>query len=134
MKCKSVTPPASVVTFFCSVPCWDAHVPMMRHRESWTEQHTAPNRVAWERDQQAEQAPNASRTSEILIVVSKLKQYIKQQAGMNTSDVVRGVLSDHLRHLCDQAIAYAAEEGRKTVMERDFEPFLDIRQWEDSSK
>ena len=59
--------------------------------------------------------------------MSKLKQYIKQQAGMNTSDVVSGVLSAHLRHLCDQAIAHAAEEGRKTVMERDFEPFLDVQ-------
>jgi hypothetical protein len=124
--------------FFCSVACWDAHVPIMRHRESWAEQHTAPSRAAWEREQQAEQVPKAARTpavssspagssQEVLIVVSKLKQYIKQQAGMNTSDVVSGVLSAHLRHLCDQAIAHAAEEGRKTVMERDFEPFLDVQ-------
>jgi hypothetical protein len=124
--------------FFCSVACWDAHVPIMRHRESWAEQHTAPSRATWEREQQAEQAPKAARTpavssslagssQEILIVVSKLKQYIKQQAGMNTSDMVSGVLSDHLRHLCNQAIAHAAEEGRKTVMERDFEPFLDVQ-------
>ncbi len=125
--------------FFCSVPCWDAHVPMMRHRESWAEQNTAPTRAAWEREQQAEQAPHqAARTAaarsssggssqDVLIVVSKLKQYIKQQAGLNTSDTVNGALSDHLRHLCDQAIAHAAEEGRKTVMDRDFEPFLELQ-------
>ena len=111
---------------------------MMRHRESWAEQQTAPTREAVEREQQAAQAPHkASRTpvvsagtagssQEVLIVVSKLKQYIKQQAAMNTADTVNGVLSDHLRHLCDQAIAHATEEGRKTVMDRDFEPFVHL--------
>ena len=124
--------------FFCSVACWDAHVPTMRHREAWAEQNTAPSRAAWEREQLEESSSTkASRSTtsrsgtagtsqDVLIVVSKLKQYIKQQAGLNTSDTVNGVLSDHLRHLCDQAIAHAAEEGRKTVMDRDFEPFLDV--------
>lgn len=27
---------------FCSVDCWDAHVPMMNHREAWAEERTAP--------------------------------------------------------------------------------------------
>jgi len=27
---------------FCSVDCWDAHVPMMNHREAWAEEQTAP--------------------------------------------------------------------------------------------
>jgi hypothetical protein len=123
---------------FCSVSCWDAHVPMMRHREAWAEPQTAPTREAVEQAQQAEQAPpTTSRTPavgagtagsahEVLIVVSKLKQYIKQQAAMHTADTVHGVLSDHLRHLCDQAIAHATAEGRKTVMDRDFAPFVDL--------
>jgi hypothetical protein len=29
---------------FCTVSCWDAHVPMMNHRESWAEERTAPTR------------------------------------------------------------------------------------------
>jgi hypothetical protein len=40
---------------FCSVPCWDAHVPMLRHRESWAEERRAPTRAAWEREQRAAQ-------------------------------------------------------------------------------
>src|SRR5262249_43657430 len=123
---------------FCSVACWDAHVPMMRHREAWAEQQTAPTREAVGRDHHAEHAlQNASRTPggsagtagsahEVLIVVSKLKQYIKQHAAMHTADSVTRVLSDHVRHLCDQAIAHATAEGRKTVMDRDFEPFVDV--------
>jgi hypothetical protein len=111
---------------------------MLRHRESWAEQHPAPTREAVEREHQAEQAPHqASRTPavragtagsshDILTVVSKLKQYIKQQAAMHTADTVHGVLSEHLRHLCDQAIAHATEAGRKTVMDRDFEPFVHL--------
>jgi hypothetical protein len=41
---------------------------------------------------------------------------------MNTSDGVVGVMSDHVRRLCDHAIRNAARDGRKTVLDRDFEP------------
>jgi hypothetical protein len=57
---------------------------------------------------------------EILVVVSKLKAYVKARAGMNTSDEVIETLSDRLRTLCDKAIAHAREDGRKTIMSRDF--------------
>jgi histone H3/H4 len=59
---------------------------------------------------------------EILVVVSKLKNYIKARSGMNTSGNVAGVLSDHVRRLCDEAIESARKEGRKTVMDRDLPP------------
>lgn len=29
---------------FCSVMCWDAHVPLMNHRESWAEERFAPKK------------------------------------------------------------------------------------------
>ena len=94
---------------------------MMRYREAWAEPQTAPTCEAVERAQHAAVgAGTAGSAHEVLIVVSKLKQYIKQQAAMHTADTVHGVLSDHLRHLCDQAIAHATAEGRKTVMDRDF--------------
>jgi hypothetical protein len=32
---------------FCEVSCWDAHVPMMNHRESWAEERRAPTREEW---------------------------------------------------------------------------------------
>ena len=32
---------------FCSVSCWDAHTPMMNHRESWAEERTAPSPEEW---------------------------------------------------------------------------------------
>ena len=57
---------------------------------------------------------------EVLVVVSKLKGYIKARSGMSTSDGVVEVLSNHLRQLCDRAISNAASTGRKTVMDRDF--------------
>jgi hypothetical protein len=56
---------------------------------------------------------------DMLIVVSKLKKYIKDRSGMNTSDAVGEVLSDHVRLLCDDAIRAAGTDGRKTVLERD---------------
>jgi hypothetical protein len=131
--------------FFCSVECWDAHLPMMRHREAWAERALAPTREVWEKEQadeaEAERrnreqqernmdeesekqqragAPGAEVPREVLVVVSKLKNYIKARSGMNTSDGVIPVLSDEIRRLCDRAIDNATRDGRKTVMDRDF--------------
>ncbi len=127
---------------FCSVECWDQHVPVMRHREAFAEERRSPSRAAWEREQaegeadspQAtppSKAPEAAPASdplregnlprEILVVASKLKQYVRARSGMNTSDAVVGVLSDRLRRLCDEGIRRAVAAGRKTLMDRDFE-------------
>jgi histone H3/H4 len=56
---------------------------------------------------------------EVLVVVSKLKNYIRDKSGMNTSGGVADVLSDRIRALCDRAIENARQDGRKTVMDRD---------------
>lgn len=56
---------------------------------------------------------------ENLVVVSKLKTYIKSKAGMSTSGKVPDVLSEAIRKLCDAAIDSATKDGRKTVMDRD---------------
>lgn len=157
--------------FFCSVSCWEAHLPTMRHREAWAVEKRSPTAAAWQR-QLAEDSglatpapatpvpatrpatapprPAASpqpagapaRTEarrqvvstpaadedlgddDILVVVSKLKKYIRSKSGMNTSDTAMPVLSDHLRRVCDRAIQKAAEEGRKTVLDRDFRSIL----------
>jgi histone H3/H4 len=132
--------------FFCSVPCWDAHVPMMRHRDAWAEPAKAPTREQYlaelaeeaeeEATKMAQEADKARRIvglagddlpKDVLVVVSKLKAYVKAQSGMSTSDGVVDVLSAHLRKLCDQAAEHAATAGRKTVMDRDFEAVLKAR-------
>ena len=58
---------------------------------------------------------------ETLIVASKLKKYIRDKAGMNTSAGVMDVLSEKLRVICDQAIDNARSDGRKTVKDRDIQ-------------
>lgn len=57
---------------------------------------------------------------EVLVVVSKLKNYIKNTAGLNTSGDVPSVLTKAVEVLCNEAIENAKKDGRKTVMERDF--------------
>lgn len=32
---------------FCSVNCWDAHLAVVRHRETWAEERTSPSREIW---------------------------------------------------------------------------------------
>ena len=56
---------------------------------------------------------------DVLIVVSKMKKYIRDRSGMNTSDAVAEALGDHVRSVCDDAIRNAARDGRKTVLDRD---------------
>jgi histone H3/H4 len=112
--------------FFCSVPCWESHVPEMRHRDAWAEQNQAPTRSEWERQPPARLAAAATPATratelprEVLVVVSKLKAYIRARSGMNTSDNVVDALSDHLRRICDRAIQNAERDGRRTVLDRD---------------
>lgn len=57
-------------------------------------------------------------SEEILVVVSKVKDHMKQ-AGMNTAGNVAEALSRVIRQACDKAIENAKRDGRKTVMDRD---------------
>ena len=56
---------------------------------------------------------------DILVVVSKVKKYIRDRGGMNTSEAVAEALGAHVRKVCDDAIRNAVRDGRKTVLDRD---------------
>lgn len=126
--------------YFCSVPCWEAHLPTMRHRESWAVEQTAPGRAQYERERAEEVAKAARAPSErkvvartpgpagpagalptdILIIASKLKNYVRAKSGMRTSDTCLDALSIIVRDACNEAIRRAGTEGRQTLMDRDF--------------
>ena len=131
---------------FCTVSCWDAHLSVVNHRESWAVEKTSPTRAAWAREQAAEAgvraaagtaaaahdprrilpkpapaAPDPKRPREVLVVASRLKEYVRLRAGFNTSDRSLEALSDIVRERCDRAIVKARSEGRRTLLERDFE-------------
>jgi histone H3/H4 len=59
-------------------------------------------------------------SDEVLVVVSKLKNYVKAQSDMNTAGNVAPRVSQLLKELCDGAIEKAKADGRKTIMDRDF--------------
>lgn len=106
---------------FCSVDCWDIHAPVMNHKNAGAEENFSPAREAVLAASPAGPTPVKSGEKDILIVASKLKQYIRDQSGMNTSASVMDCLSDIVRKHCDQAIKRANMDNRKTVMDRDFE-------------
>ena len=56
---------------------------------------------------------------EVLIVASRLKDYVRAVSGYNTSDGVLGPLSEIVRAEVAKAIEKARADGRKTVLERD---------------
>ena len=111
---------------FCSVTCWEIHLPTERHREAWAIEQRAPTKpepiqeaVALASRRAATAATAATVDGEILVVASKLKAYIRARAGYNTSDGVLPVLSDAIRKLCDEAIRNARRAERRTVMNPD---------------
>lgn len=58
--------------------------------------------------------------SEVLVVASKVKQYIKGKGDLNCSAAVMDALSEIIRAECDRAIENAKKDKRKTLMDRDF--------------
>ncbi len=126
---------------FCTTDCWDAHLGLVNHRESWAIDKRAPAEAAT-----VEARPPTARPKrpprriiasspvaaaagleveglprEVLVVASKLKAYIRARSGMSTADRVMQILSDEVRKLADRAIQNARRAERKTVLDRDFD-------------
>lgn len=57
--------------------------------------------------------------SEVLVVTSKVKKFIKENGGCNTSSETIDVLSNAVKILCQKGVDQAKKDGRKTVMARD---------------
>ncbi|MCM2279594.1 MAG: hypothetical protein NDJ89_16085 [Oligoflexia bacterium] len=47
---------------FCSVSCWDAHLPIMNHREAWAEERRAPSAEEWQKILAGENEPAERRS------------------------------------------------------------------------
>ena len=116
---------------FCSVDCWEVHLPTANHRQSWALERRAPASAA-EADSAADKRPGRRRLvrstapgaaaptpEEVLVVASRLKDYVRRRSGFNTSDRVLEPLSEIVRRICDEAIRNATREGRRTVLDRD---------------
>jgi len=59
-----------------------------------------------------------SENNEVLVVMSKVKAYIKA-AGFNTAGSVGAALSDKVRAIVDEAMENAKNSKRKTVKDTD---------------
>lgn len=57
--------------------------------------------------------------ADVLVVTSKVKKYIKESGGCNTSGETIAVLSKAIERLCEKGVESAKADGRKTVMARD---------------
>ena len=125
---------------FCSVTCWDVHVPGARHRsDAGAISMTAPSRRHYEQEMKKTETgetlqdghsgvkriivrpvnDHSAVETDVLVVVSKVKKYIKDKGDMNTGGSVMDILTDHIIALCDQSIENARLAGRKTVLDRD---------------
>lgn len=59
--------------------------------------------------------------ADILVVASKIKKYVREKAGFNTSSEILDVLSRKVESLCNEAIDRARADGRKTIKSRDLD-------------
>ena len=67
-----------------------------------------------------------------LVVNSKVKKFIKDQADCNTSANFFGPLNDDIIKACRDAAAHAQKIGRKTVMGKDFNLYVETISIEES--
>lgn len=134
---------------FCTVSCWEVHLPVARHREAWAEEQTAPSKAEAARQASAEvsptkpapkPAPNRApqretrrilpdpkpsasappdAPQEVLIIASRLKDYVRAVSGFNTSERVLEPLSKIVRAAVEEAIRNARADERKTILDRD---------------
>ncbi|HEX5038350.1 MAG TPA: hypothetical protein VFX30_14435 [bacterium] len=121
---------------FCSVECWDAHLGFARHRDAGALDAVAPKREAYLASLEDAPAPEAARKVlvrptgtmaspsspaevDTLVVVSKVKQLIRDQSDMSTSQCAIDALTGKVVQECRKAIDNARAAGRKTVMGRD---------------
>jgi histone H3/H4 len=56
---------------------------------------------------------------DVMVVQSKVKQYIREHGEMNTSKDTLAILSKAVERLCSRGIESAKNDKRKTVMARD---------------
>lgn len=120
---------------FCSVGCFESHLPGARHKDAYAVEETSPRSggaAAEPARAPARIIVGAAKTSstpaspaisqgEVLVIASRFKDYISARSGFNTSQSVMDLLSDHLRVLAERGIDSARADGRKTVMDRDFQ-------------
>lgn len=115
---------------FCSVDCWAVHDSVMGHKSAYAEEEIAPRNLEEEKPRRrivtgkpkmsSESSAQEALPMDTLIVVSKLKAYVKAKSDFNTSGDVADELSKFVRLMVNEAIEEARADGRKTLMARDF--------------
>lgn len=119
---------------FCSVECWDVHRSIMSHKSAGADEYHSPSKLEWIELESAEPKVRVVRASsavsssikketsndDILVVASKFKAFVKEFSDLNTSAEVMATLSDILREHAMKACEKAKNDGRKTLMSRDF--------------
>ena len=116
---------------FCSVECWDSHLGFANHRSAAAEERHSPSKEQYLRELSSPPAtrrivrptePSATPAaikSDTLVVVSKVKQLIKEQTGFSTSQCAIEALTQKVVDECLKGIDEARKAERKTVMGRD---------------
>ncbi len=75
---------------FCSVSCWEVHVPTMRHRESWAEQQRAPSAQEWAAAKQGGSGESAPRSAAAPAAIIRKPDGTSMSAAGGTATNPRG--------------------------------------------
>jgi len=122
--------PKRAPTQFCTADCLDVHNEVYNHRNAGAIEETAPLTQdpitqpespdsEFPKEKTSVKLSETTVDRDILVVVSKVKKYILEKSGMNTSKDMMDALTKIVINACDGAIDNARDAGRKTVMKRD---------------
>jgi len=93
----------------------------MNHKDAGAFEERAPSLPEFRGEVKPKKAIPGTTPHEVLVVVSKVKSYIKSRSDFNCAASSMDALSDFVRREARSAIKNARQAGRKTVLERDFQ-------------
>lgn len=97
--------------YFCSVRCWDAHVPTLRHRDAWAVEKTSPTVAVWEAEQEWDRQRSEAKEHAAADQEQKLahRRIVAPAGGVQAAELVNGM---------DQEILIVASKLKKYIKAR----------------
>ena len=109
--------------FFCTVECWEEHLPLVRHREAWAVEETAPTLQAW----QASQGSSAPAAKPAMPSTSSLSAATGSKPSSSVAPVQRRSGGDARRRVVDSPAKQSDAPEEALVVVSRFKTYVKAR-------
>lgn len=113
---------------FCSLPCWNEHVPVLRHRDAWAIQKRSPTRTQWEAEQAQEKAAEKARVDAIAAGVEPppVRRVIERRPDPEPVVAKKDEIPDDILVVASKLKAYIRARSGMNVSENVMERLSDL--------